>query len=150
MERSRTMSRLSTGLVCAVLASGLLAACGGGDDADTASTAPTTEATTATTETATTETETTETEKTETGTSTQEASAEGKSVFTANCASCHTLADAGSSGNVGPNLDDLKPDKAQVEKQVKSGGGAMPSFEGKLSASEITAVADYVSGAAGQ
>jgi outer membrane protein assembly factor BamB len=37
------------------------------------------------------------------------ASAAGKAVFTANCASCHTLADANAHGSVGPNLDDLKP-----------------------------------------
>ena len=151
MQRSRTMSRLTTALVCAALASGLLAACGGGDD-DTASTPATTEATTATTETVTTETatETTETETQTTETRTQEASAAGKSVFTANCASCHTLADAGSTGNVGPNLDDLKPDKARVVAQVNSGGGAMPSFTATLSKSEISAVADYVAGAAGK
>ena len=33
----------------------------------------------------------------------------GKDIFTANCGSCHTLEDAGTSGNVGPNLDQLKP-----------------------------------------
>lgn len=147
MERSRTMSRLTTGLVCAVLASGALAACGGDDD-DTATTpATTTEATTATTETETTETET---ETTETETSTQEASAEGRSVFTANCASCHTLADADASGNVGPNLDDVKPNENTVAAAVKAGRGAMPSFDGKLSEDEISAVAEYVSGAAGK
>ena len=150
MKRSRAVSRLTTGLVCAVVASGLLAACGGSDNKDTASTPATTEATTATTDTTTTETATTETETQTTETSTQEASAAGKSVFTANCASCHTLADAGSSGNVGPNLDDLKPDKARVVAQVNSGGGAMPSFTGTLSKSEISAVAEYVAGAAGK
>lgn len=138
-KRSRAMSRLATGMVSAVLAVGLLAACGGDDEADTAS-APT--ATTETTAPATTET-------TETETSTQEASAEGKQVFTANCASCHTLADADASGSVGPNLDDVKPSKEKVESQVKSGGGAMPAFEGKLSPAEITAVAEYVADAAG-
>ena len=146
MERSRTMSRLTTGLVCAVLSLGTLAACGGDDDSDSATTGATTEATTETTPTETTETET---ETTETETSTQEASAEGKSVFAANCASCHTLADADASGTVGPNLDDVKPNKDTVEAKVKAGGGAMPSFEGQLSAAEITAVAEYVSGAAG-
>ncbi len=141
-KRSRAMSRLATGMVSAVLAVGLLAACGGDDEADTAS-APT--ATTETTAPATTET----TETTETETSTQEASAEGKQVFTANCTSCHTLADADASGSVGPNLDDVKPSKEKVESQVKSGGGAMPAFEGKLSPAEITAVAEYVADAAG-
>ena len=37
--------------------------------------------------------------------------AAGKVVFTSNCATCHTLADAGATGSVGPNLDDLKPDE---------------------------------------
>lgn len=138
-KHSRAMSRLATGMVSAVLAIGLLAACGGDDEADTAS-APT--ATTETTAPATTETN-------ETETSTQEASAEGKQVFTANCSSCHTLADADASGSVGPNLDDVKPSKEKVESQVKSGGGAMPAFEGKLSPAEITAVAEYVADAAG-
>jgi mono/diheme cytochrome c family protein len=54
--------------------------------------------------------------------------AAGKKVFTANCGSCHTLADAGTSGNVGPNLDDLGPDMATVVHQVTNGGGGMPSF----------------------
>src|SRR5690348_10900942 len=44
--------------------------------------------------------------------------AAGKEVFTSNCASCHTLADAGASGSVGPNLNDLKPDEATVKNQV--------------------------------
>lgn len=30
----------------------------------------------------------------------------GKELFTQKCGSCHTLADAGTSGKVGPNLDD--------------------------------------------
>src|SRR6185503_13201000 len=35
----------------------------------------------------------------------------GKAVFTgaAGCSGCHTLKDAGATGNVGPNLDQLKP-----------------------------------------
>ncbi len=32
--------------------------------------------------------------------------AKGKTLFAQNCASCHTLADAGTTGKVGPNLDD--------------------------------------------
>lgn len=31
---------------------------------------------------------------------------EGKQLFVQNCGSCHILADAGTKGNVGPNLDD--------------------------------------------
>jgi mono/diheme cytochrome c family protein len=78
-------------------------------------------------------------------------SAEGKTVFTTNCASCHTLKAAGASGTVGPNLDELEPDLATVEHQVVNGGGPMPAFgkEGLLNPKEIKAVATYVSAVAG-
>ena len=77
--------------------------------------------------------------------------ADGKQVFaSAGCTGCHTLADAGSNGNVGPNLDDAKPPKALVVDRVTNGKGAMPSFKGQLSDAEIQAVADYVSSAAGK
>jgi cytochrome c6 len=77
---------------------------------------------------------------------------EGKTVFTTNCGSCHTLKAAGTSGTVGPNLDELEPDLARVEHQVVNGGGPMPAFgnEGILNAKEIKAVATYVSSVAGQ
>jgi mono/diheme cytochrome c family protein len=75
--------------------------------------------------------------------------AAGKTVFTANCGTCHTLKEAGTSGTVGPNLDELEPDLATVEGQVESGGGGMPAFKGQLSAEEITDVATYVSTVAG-
>jgi mono/diheme cytochrome c family protein len=78
------------------------------------------------------------------------AQAMGKQVFTTNCGSCHTLQDAGTSGNVGPNLDDLKPAKAVVQKQVENGGGGMPAFKGQLSPAQISAVATYVSSVAGK
>jgi cytochrome c6 len=78
--------------------------------------------------------------------------AEGKEVFTTTCGSCHTLKAAGTSGEVGPNLDELEPDLATVEHQVVNGGGGMPAFgnEGILNAKEIKAVATYVSSVAGQ
>src|SRR5438105_11176387 len=58
--------------------------------------------------------------------------AAGKQVFaSAGCGNCHTLKDAGSKGNVGPNLDQLKPAKARVVKQVTNGGAAMPPFKGQ-------------------
>jgi mono/diheme cytochrome c family protein len=80
----------------------------------------------------------------------EQASAQGKQVFTQNCKSCHTLQDAGATGTVGPNLDDLKPDDATVKRQVENGGGPMPAFKGKLSDAEISAVSTYVSTVAGQ
>jgi mono/diheme cytochrome c family protein len=76
--------------------------------------------------------------------------ADGKTVFTSNCGSCHTLKDAGTSGSVGPNLDQLKPSEPTVEKQVRHGGGIMPAFQGKLSDAEIKAVSKYVAGSAGK
>jgi hypothetical protein len=80
----------------------------------------------------------------------QQASA-GAQVFAgAGCKSCHTLAAAGASGRVGPDLDMLRPDAATVSRQVKLGGAGMPSFGAKLSSQQIADVAAYVSAAASQ
>jgi mono/diheme cytochrome c family protein len=74
----------------------------------------------------------------------------GSAVFvSAGCGKCHTLKAAGASGSIGPNLDQLRPTAATVSQIVQSGGGAMPSFSGKLSDAEIAAVASYVSSVAG-
>jgi mono/diheme cytochrome c family protein len=80
------------------------------------------------------------------------ASGEGKTIFSTNCASCHTLKAAGASGEVGPNLDELEPDEETVEKQVISGGGPMPAFGNKeiLTPEEIKTVSAYVAAEAGQ
>ena len=74
----------------------------------------------------------------------------GKDIFLANCGSCHTLADAGTSGKIGPNLDQLKPSLSIVQRQVINGGGAMPAFKGQLTAAQITAVSKYVASVAGK
>ena len=78
----------------------------------------------------------------------------GKVVFTKtanpSCGGCHTLKDAGTSGTVGPNLDRLKPSFEVVKLQVEKGGGAMPSFQDKLTAQQIDDVAKYVSDVAGK
>jgi mono/diheme cytochrome c family protein len=84
------------------------------------------------------------------GGGTQQASAQGKQIFTENCAGCHTLKDANASGQVGPNLDDLKPDEPTTERQVTNGGGPMPAFKGQLSGAEIKAVSQYVASVAGK
>jgi cytochrome c6 len=79
------------------------------------------------------------------------ASAEGKQIFIQSCGTCHTLADAGTNGKVGPVLDDLKPDKARVENAIKNGGagsGAMPA--NIVTGKEAEAVATYVSSVAGK
>ena len=74
----------------------------------------------------------------------------GATVFKSTCASCHTLAAAGSTGTVGPNLDQLKPSDALVVHQVTNGGGGMPAFGSSLSKSQIQSVAKYVSTVAGK
>jgi mono/diheme cytochrome c family protein len=75
--------------------------------------------------------------------------AAGKTVFTANCGTCHTLSDAGTSGQIGPNLDQVKPDYETVRARVANGGGGMPSFSGQLSPQQIKDVAAYVATHAG-
>jgi mono/diheme cytochrome c family protein len=116
-----------------------VAGCGGGEDEDTAPENATT----------------TETGGGGGGTTTAEEggegdAAKGKEIFAAQgCGSCHTLADAGSSGTVGPNLDDAKPSFDTVVERVTNGAGVMPSFKDKLSEQEIKDVAAYVSTAAG-
>ena len=68
----------------------------------------------------------------------------------AQCGMCHTLQAAGSEGQIGTNLDELKPLMSQVVLVVTNGIGVMPAFEGMLSSEEIEAVAHFVSTSAGQ
>ena len=70
----------------------------------------------------------------------------GKQIFLeeGNCATCHTLQDANSYGNIGPNLNEIKPDISRVLMAVTNGIGVMPAYQGQLSDDEITAVATYV------
>jgi cbb3-type cytochrome c oxidase subunit III len=77
-------------------------------------------------------------------------STDGKTIFSSSCASCHTLAAAGATGTIGPNLDQLTPALAVVRRQVLNGGGAMPAFKGRLTDAQITAVAKYVAQHAGK
>ena len=62
----------------------------------------------------------------------------------AECGVCHTLQSAGSDGNIGPNLDQLKPKLDQIIMAVKNGIGVMQSWEGILTEEKIEAVAYYV------
>jgi cytochrome c553 len=151
----------------AVLASALgllaVAGCGGGEEAsptpETVTGTTTTETDTTetdttetdTTETTTTETDTTETTTTDTGGGSQGDPVAGKQVFVgaSACGGCHTLADAGTSGTVGPNLDDAKPSFDLVVERVTNGSGAMPPFKDTLSDQQIRDVAAYVSSVAG-
>ena len=112
------------------------------------STEPTPTETTAT-ETTATETTGTETTTTEPTTPAQGDPVAGKEVFlgASGCAGCHALSDAGSTGTIGPNLDDLKPSHDAVVAQVTNGGGGMPAFGDSLSEDQIQDVAAYVSSA---
>ena len=78
-----------------------------------------------------------------------------KELFATNCGSCHTLAQAGTDGVVGPNLDDLlgmgtpEANKDRVLAAIEEGvGGRMPA--GILAGEQADRVADFVSKNAGQ
>jgi mono/diheme cytochrome c family protein len=114
-----------TALVLVLLVCGLGAAACGGDDESAG--------------------DTTATEETTTEETTEETAA-GREVFLANCGSCHTLSDAGTTGTVGPELDGIGLSADEVADQVRNGGGGMPSFEDQLDEDEIEAVAAYVAG----
>ena len=62
----------------------------------------------------------------------------------AQCGVCHTLQAAGSTGDIGPNFDQLTPTIPQIISAVTNGIGVMPSWEGILTDEEIEAVAYYV------
>ena len=62
----------------------------------------------------------------------------------AQCGVCHTLKAASSEGNIGPNLDQLKPSKDRIIYVVTDGIGVMPPWEGILTDEEIEVVAYYV------
>lgn len=78
---------------------------------------------------------------------------QGKALFTQGavpaCAVCHTLKDAGAQGEVGPNLDELKPDARRVATALRNGIGMMPSYATALTEAQIAALAAYVAKAAG-
>ena len=79
----------------------------------------------------------------------QAAPSDPKALFVQQCGGCHTLADAGTSGTVGPNLDQLKPPLQAAIEQITHGGGGMPAFGDQLSEEQIRALAEYVVKATG-
>ena len=62
----------------------------------------------------------------------------------AQCGTCHNLKAAGSTGEIGPNLDILKPQIDQIIYSVTNGIGVMPAWEDILTTAEIEAVAYFV------
>jgi len=156
------MRRSTLLLVLVVAALGLVAAGCGGEQSQTA-TPETVQGEVTTTETTTTETETTS-ESTETETTSEATTTEtsagppkgdpvaGKAIFLgpSGCTGCHTLADAGSTGMVGPNLDEAMPSFDLAYDRVTNGQGAMPSFGTSLTDQQRADVAAYVSSVAGK
>ena len=75
---------------------------------------------------------------------------DGKEIFlAAGCGSCHILGDAGTTGTIGPNLDETMPSVELAVDRVTNGSGAMPAFADQLSVDQIETVAEYVSSVAG-
>jgi mono/diheme cytochrome c family protein len=154
------MRRTAFVLVLLVAALGIVAAGCGGEENQSA--APeTVQGEVTTTETTSTETETTTSETTTSSESTTTETSgapptsdpvAGKAIFTgaSGCTGCHTLADAGSSGTVGPNLDDAMPSFDLAFDRVTNGQGAMPSFKTSLTDQQRADVAAYVSSVAGK
>ncbi len=72
----------------------------------------------------------------------------GRRVFTKiaqpPCGLCHALADAGTNGEIGAKLDEIKPDEQRVLAAVRQGVGVMPRYDDKLTKEQIEAVAYYV------
>ncbi len=133
---SEPMRRAAFLLALLALSAGL-AGCGGGEVVS-----PTPETVVGTLPTATTDTA----ETTPPASTIQGDADNGAKVFaSAGCGGCHTMEAAGSSGTVGPNLDDSQPDSGLVIERVTNGQGAMPAFSDSLSQREIIDVAEYVS-----
>jgi len=154
------MRRTALLFVLLVAALGVAAVGCGGEQDQTATpetvegdtTLPTETTETETTATETTETETTDTTETETTTPAAEGDpVAGKEIFlgASACGGCHTLSDAGTTGAVGPNLDDSQPSAELVTDRVTNGQGGMPSFSSTLSEQQIADVAAYISSVAG-
>ncbi len=69
----------------------------------------------------------------------------GAQIFvSAGCGNCHTLAAAGTTGTVGPDLDTAQPSLDLALDRIANGAGAMPAYEGRLSEDEIREVAEFV------
>lgn len=136
-------ARIPRALAALALALAVIAVGCGGDDGDDGAT-PTQGASAV-------QTETTPAPSQEAERTTEDEGAEaldGGELFTQRCGSCHTLAAADTSGQIGPNLDQLRPDEQTVLTAIERGPGAMPPrlYEG----AEAQAVARYVAEHAGR
>jgi cytochrome c oxidase subunit II len=91
---------------------------------------------------------------------------DGKTLFTeaaqpSACKSCHTLADAGATGTVGPNLDEVVPklSEADIKESIENPDakvtegfqpGLMPRYGDSLSDAQVDALVKYLKEVAGQ
>ncbi|HSG13102.1 MAG TPA: c-type cytochrome [Gaiellaceae bacterium] len=77
---------------------------------------------------------------------------DGKGLFQSFCGGCHTLAAAGTTGRVGPDLDDEGKDCDEVLEAIVEGegDGRMPSFAKTLTAEQRLLIARFVATATGQ
>lgn len=70
----------------------------------------------------------------------------GRTLFAENCGACHTLDAAGTTGSVGPNLDEAQNDEAEVLEAIEQGGnepgGPMP--QNIVTGEDAQAVAKFV------
>ena len=82
------------------------------------------------------------------------AAADGKTIFTENCGSCHVLSDAGTTGATGPNLDEslAGEDADFIRESIVDPGaavapgfqpGIMPSFD-SLPPEQLDALVNYL------
>jgi mono/diheme cytochrome c family protein len=84
------------------------------------------------------------------GTGIDQGETDPKAIFTgAGCGACHVFADAGTTGAVGPNLDDSDISLEAAIEQITNGGGGMPPYEGKLTEEQIRLLAEYIIGSGG-
>jgi mono/diheme cytochrome c family protein len=76
----------------------------------------------------------------------------GRELFKERCSTCHTLADSGAVGLVGPDLDNLRPNAQltldAIAKGRARGQGQMPSM--LLTGPDARDVADYVATVSGR
>jgi cytochrome c6 len=77
----------------------------------------------------------------------------GRAVFTElsepRCGACHILGDAGTTGMIGPDLDELQPDTRRVVTAIRGGVGVMRPQD-HLTDEQVEAVARYVARTAGR
>lgn len=89
-------------------------------------------------------------------------STDGKAIFQGSCRACHSLADAGTSGTIGPDLDRVLPgqgadaikDSIVHPENVTSPGfrrDVMPkNYESQLTPAQVDALAEYLARVAGK